>query len=180
MNTTDDVIIKQLKKDQALGVRSLFEVYYASLVVYGERIVKDRNLSEDLVQDFFVRLLSNDYLSNVKASDLRSYLFRSVRNAALSLLQKNDLLRHTSDLLCDHADEDDYDVQDEVRIEVIMSAIEQLPERTRMVVEKVMVDRMKYQEAADVMEISINTVKYLLKDGLKKLRLSLASLKSGE
>nr|WP_290638593.1 sigma-70 family RNA polymerase sigma factor [Labilibaculum sp.] len=49
-------------------------------------------------------------------------------------------------------------------------AIAELPEQSRKVVVCVMVQNMKYQEAADELGVSINTVKTNLKRGVLKLR----------
>ena len=48
--------------------------------------------------------------------------------------------------------------------------MEELPGRTRQVVECVMLRNLKYREVAEELGISINTVKFLLKEGTKRLR----------
>ena len=53
--------------------------------------------------------------------------------------------------------------------ETIVS-IEELPEQTRRAVRAVVVEGRKYREAAELMEVSVNTVKRLLANGLKALR----------
>ena len=59
---------------------------------------------------------------------------------------------------------------DEERMDALLQVVEKLPNRTRLVVEDVMVRNMKYQEVAEELGISVNTVKYLLKEGVKRLR----------
>jgi len=167
---TDEAILKLLRRDKSQGIRCLFDKYYVSLVVFGEQIVKDRNQSEDLVQELFVRLWTHDYLDNVQATDLRSYLFRSIRNSSLTNLKKNDSLKETVDLLDIQLPEDNNFSTNDRKVELALREIEKLPERTRKAIQLVMLERKKYQEVADEMEISVNTVKYLLKEGTKKLR----------
>jgi len=169
----DEIILDVLKSKKNEGVQMLFEQYYLVLVVYAEQLLKDRGQSEDLVQDFFVRLWSQDYLGNVDAKDLRSYLFRSVRNSALTLLKKKDALTTTIDLLELQISEDNGKPYSDERVEQVFKEIANLPDRTRLAVEKVMLERKKYQEAATEMSVTVNTVKYLLKEGMKKLRKNL-------
>ena len=65
---------------------------------------------------------------------------------------------------------------DEERMDAVRQEVERLPERTRQVVEGVMLRGLKYKEAAEELEISINTVKFLLKAGIKRLRERLVSM----
>ena len=65
---------------------------------------------------------------------------------------------------------------DEERMEVVMREVDRLPERTRQVVECVMLRGRKYKETAEELNISINTVKFLLKEGTKRLRERIASM----
>ena len=55
-------------------------------------------------------------------------------------------------------------------IEAIRKAIEELPQKTRMVVMAVVVEGKKYKETAEELGVSVNTVKTLLSGGLKQLR----------
>ena len=64
----------------------------------------------------------------------------------------------------------------EERMDVVMREVERLPERTRQVVECVMLRGLKYKETAEELDISINTVKFALKEGTKRLRERLVSI----
>lgn len=55
-------------------------------------------------------------------------------------------------------------------IKAIRQAIEELPRKTRMVVEAIVVEGKKYKETAEELGVSVNTVKTLLNGGLKQLR----------
>ncbi len=170
---SDEIIKTTYVKNKGDGIRMLFDKYYAALVMYARQMIYDVVSAEDIVQEFFSKLWDSDYLKNIEAEKLRSYLFRSIRNAVITYSKRNDLLRNTSDVSDIIIEEEVISNIDEELIAATKKAIRNLPERTRIAVEKVMVEHMKYQEAADEMGISINTVKYLLKDGLKKLRTEL-------
>ena len=55
-------------------------------------------------------------------------------------------------------------------IDAIREAIQKLPEKTRAVVTAIVVEGKKYKEAAEELEVSVNTIKTLLSTGLKQLR----------
>ncbi len=170
---SDEIIKVTYVKNKGKAIRMLFDKYYPALVVYAQQMIYDAAIAEDIVQEFFSKIWDSDYLNNVESDSLRSYIFRSVRNAVITYSKRKDLLRNTSDLSNLVIPDEIVSNIDEELIEATRKAIENLPERTRIAVEKVMVERLKYQEAADEMGISVNTVKYLLKDGLKKLRAEL-------
>lgn len=112
----------------------------------------------------------------VTASTLGSYLYSAVRNRAISFLQKKDVLRNSQELGVIDISVDVVEDIDEERMDIVMKEVELLPERTRQVVERVMLRGLKYKEAAEELKISINTVKFALKEGTKRLRERLASM----
>ena len=107
---------------------------------------------------------------------LGSYLYSAVRNRAISFLQKKDVLRDSQELGVIDIFVDVVEDIDEERMDIVMKEVELLPERTRQVVERVMLRGLKYKEAAEELKISINTVKFALKEGTKRLRERLASM----
>src|SRR5947209_8750401 len=59
---------------------ALFDAHAAALVLYARQFVADRAAAEDVVHDVFVRLIE---LPRVPV-DAKAWLFRSVRNGAIS------------------------------------------------------------------------------------------------
>ena len=167
-------IIRILKHDKTKGIQLLFDHYYHALVVYADHFLKDQHQAEDIVQEFFVRLWEDDYLQKVPAGGLVSYLFTAVRNACFTARHKKDVLRHSEELVAIEIPVEAFQADDE-RIGRIMQAIGQLPERNREVIECVMLRGLKYKEAADEMNISVNTVKFLLKEATRRLRTTLTA-----
>ena len=66
---------------------------------------------------------------------------------------------------------------DETAIETVLTAVRKLPEKTQRVVQLVMCQGCTYQETANKLDVSINTVKTLLKAGMKELRSELKGYK---
>ncbi len=167
---SDEKILQMLRVNKMNGIHLLFVRYYLPLVLWGEQFLHDRAKAEDVVQDFFVRLWEDNYLWNISPRALSSYLFTAVRNACLTLQNKKDSLYQASKLseveipveaFCEPSDE---------RLAKVLEEVKKLPERTRLVVEKVMLQGKKYKEVAFDLGISVNTVKFLLREGTRKLR----------
>lgn len=169
-NALDARITDTLKKDKTAGIRLIFDRYYMLLVVYAGRFLHDHHRAEDLVQEFFIRLWKDNYLENISPTSLSAYLFTGIRNSSLTALNKKDSLRNTVALSEIEIPTDVFTTIDDERIEKVVYEIEKLPERTRKVVEGVMLKEQKYKEVAEEMNISVNTVKFLLKEGTKRLR----------
>lgn len=176
MYSSDQDILAFMRKDKTIGIQHLFDRYYRPLVLFADEFLKDSSAAEDLVQDFFVKLWEDDYLLKVAEGVLGSYLYSAVRNRAISFLQKKDVLRDSQELGVIDIFVDVVEDIDEERMDIVMKEVELLPERTRQVVERVMLRGLKYKEAAEELKISINTVKFALKEGTKRLRERLASM----
>lgn len=167
---SDTEIIQKFKEDREEGIRILFDRYYRPLVLYADEFMNSLDISEDIVQDFFVRLWEDDYLCEMVPKALSSYLFTSIRNACYTYGHRKDLLKHRVELTgIDIAAECAGEVNSQI-VEQVMKAVRKLPVQTQEVVVRVLMQDMKYQEAADDLHVSINTVKTLLKNGLKMLR----------
>lgn len=171
----NEEIIRALETDKTRGIRLLFERYYHPLVIYGNRILYDRNKAEDTVQEVFVRLWEDNYLRKITASNLASYLFTAVRNTCITHNTRKDILRHPVELFDIDIPVEAFTSVDEERVERVMREIAQLPPRTRQVVECIMLKGLKYKETATELNISVNTVKFLLKEGTQKLRTKLSN-----
>lgn len=76
----------RLRQGDVTAFEFLFHFYYPGLVVYAAQFVSDRDLAEELVQDFFVRLWQK-HTGLLEADSLRNYFFSSVKNSALNFLK---------------------------------------------------------------------------------------------
>lgn len=179
MPQADKNILDLVRRDKVAGIQQLFGRYYRPLVLYADEYLKDQATAEDIVQELFVKLWEEDHLLKIVNTSLGAYLYSAVRNRCYSYVRQKDVLRGTKGL--DYVDipmEWIIDV-DEERLDRVMKEIEELPDRTRQVVECVMLRDLKYREAAEELGISINTVKFLLKEGTKRLRDRLVTLGTG-
>ncbi len=171
---SNNKILQTFKRNRSEGMRMLFGRYYRPLVLYADEFVHSLVLGEDIVQEFFIRLWTDDYLERLSPQALASYLFTSVRNTCYTHIHRKDVWNGRMDL----SDGINIPVEaalnmDQGLVDRIDKAIAQLPDQTRAVVVKVVLEEKKYKEAADELNISINTLKTLLRNGLRSLRTEL-------
>ena len=170
MRKSDRNILDVFMKNRKEGVRMLFDRYYRPLVLYAGSLIDDDTMAEDLVQEFFVRLWEDNYLEHIEEKALCSYLFSSVRNSCYTYMHKKDVLRMrvdytTVEVAAEYTSELNQEIVDRV-----MAVIARMPEQTRKVVNCVLMRDMKYQDTADELQVSLNTVKTLLRNGMRMLR----------
>jgi RNA polymerase sigma-70 factor (ECF subfamily) len=167
---SDEDIIESTRHDKAGGTRKLFERYYLPLLYHAREYLHDREEAEDTVQELFLRLWERDYLANIAApSRLGPYLYTAVKNRCLARGRGKDPLRHAAGIAGLDIP-DTLPAVDEEQATRVTTEMHRLPPRMRQVVECIVIQELKYQETADRLDISINTVKWLLKEGLRRVR----------
>ena len=86
--TDENALMMQVKAGQLDALGDLFENNQIRLFNYFLRMGNNRTLSEDLVQETFMRILA--YRTSFSgASSFRSWLYRIARNAAVDHYRKN-------------------------------------------------------------------------------------------
>ena len=155
---------------KVFSVDELYDRFYDELVLWADTILNDMGEAEDLVQDFFVRLWEKKLNENLEGERVRSYLYVSVRNMAIRKVKDQSRMRRIPDISVVERVWEDEEVTHEDMIDQVLKALDVLPPRSREVLECVHLKNMKYAEVAELLGISVATVKTLLVRSLKTLR----------
>jgi RNA polymerase sigma-70 factor (family 1) len=144
------------------ALQVIFKLFYPSLCVFAERMLHDRPAAEDIVGETMVKLWNRhadfENLQNVKA-----FLFITTRNACLNMLkqmQRESLSKKQLAYLS--TDKEGYILNEIVRMEVlaeIRREIENLPAQCRRIFKMSYYEGKKNQEIAEMLKISVHTVK---------------------
>ena len=164
-----DRILELLRQGDKRGLELLFRSFYRPLVMYALKFVVHQEEAEDIVQEVFYHFIKNNAYRQLTPEALSTYLFRCVKNACLNKIRDQKEFAQAEFLRYDAVEEEAMTVSQEL-IKAIRQAIEELPRKTRMVVEAIVVEGKKYKETAEELGVSVNTVKTLLNGGLKQLR----------
>lgn len=149
-----------------------FDKYYQGLCVYAFRIVKSKSEAEDIVGDFFVRILENRKNIRIESS-VKSYFIRSVHNRCLDYLAHQKVVAsHEFYQLKMMKEEDfhEYPLIDTELKQQIEKAIQNLPDGIRETFILNRFEGLKYQQIADHENISVKTVEYRISKALNLLR----------
>lgn len=169
MFLSDDSILGRLENDER-AFKELVDAYYTPLCVYSVQYTDSLEISEDIVQDFFVRFWEKKLYRAVK-SNLKQYLFNSIRNASVDYLRKYQPLIFTEIEENAYITDVELDGQPpEEQIERLQYHLKQLSPQEYRILMEVVVHNKKYKEVAEELGISVNTVKTHLSHALKYLR----------
>ena len=155
-----ELLLRVAAGDQ-IAFTSLFYRYHQELAAYVLRLTRQLSLTEEIVQDTFVKLwVKREQL--VQVNDFRSWLFAISRNHTFNSLR--DLARKTvqqrtwiSQAIEDVRDEEAPDR--EYYYSLIEEAIGQLSPQQQKVYLLSRRDGLKYEEIAGRLQLSRNTVK---------------------
>ncbi len=144
------------------------------LVDYATAIVGDRSQGEDVVQEAFLRMKSA--AAGRPLEEPAGYLRRVIRNLAIDWLRRTATESRRRDDAADfEAVAEDRPTQEDVvshrdDLRVVMAAMAELPERTRIALEMHRFEGCKLKEIAAHLGISIALAHSLVYEGLEHCR----------
>lgn len=158
------------KANQELRFEEIFKEYSKPMFLYALSFVVSEVEAEDVVQEVFVNFWKDEAYCKINNEVTKTYLFRSVKNNCLNRLEKKDVMRDRVDMIREDIMEEEVQLWNDELFREVEAEIERMPEQTREIIRAVFFKEMKYQEAADYLGVSINTIKTLLKNGMRHLR----------
>jgi len=147
--------------------QSLFQEVYPELVKVALFYLRDLSLAEDIVQEIFVRLWEQGKDLN-RISYLKAYLYQAVKNRCLNDLEHRKVIGKYQEEFIRHSREDEQSPHE--YLHQVRLLLEQLPPKRRVILEMSVSESKSYQEIADQLDISINTVKDHIKKAYAFLR----------
>ena len=175
LNLSEHKLLARLKKGDQSAFKELFDQHYSLLCAIAYHYVKDAAVSETLAEDALLSVWDK-FEELTFTTSLKAYLMRTVRNKSIDYLRSSKIEEsHINiDDVSNHCflpDEELFEKYVLAELEQkIEAAINNLPEECRNVFIMSRYDDRSYQEIADYLNISINTVKYHMKHALNLLR----------
>jgi RNA polymerase sigma-70 factor, ECF subfamily len=166
-------IVEKIKSGDKLAFKHLYENYYADLCRFGLIYVKDRDIAENIVQDFFVQFWIKRESITINSS-IHSYMFSSIRNRSLNYIRDNKKIVNIDENIemidsaitfPDYQNEIDY-----VNLKsAVKEAIEKLPPKCKTIFQLSREENLTYKQIAHNLNISPKTVENQIGIALKKL-----------
>lgn len=154
-------------KDQSFELFFKQNYYRALLLAF--RFMKNEMLAQDIVQEVFLAIWEKRE-TLVFSVTLRPYLFASVKNKCLTWLSM-DHGEMSIDQIKEPVtfDGDEFSEEDE-RLVRLTEGIKKLPPKCKEIFQLIIFERKKYQETAEMLQISLNTVKTQMRIAYNMLR----------
>ena len=156
--------------DENINFDDLFRYNYRPLCLYALHYLHDADLSEDIVQESYAALWDK-LQEGAHILSRKSYLYMMVRNRCLDHLRKKGIPTESLKPYDTYGIIDDDDAQERAQTEARMwTAIDSLPEKCREVFILSKRDGLKYEEIAEELGLSVNTVRNQISKALKVLK----------
>ncbi|MDL2256055.1 RNA polymerase sigma-70 factor [Parabacteroides sp. OttesenSCG-928-G06] len=158
MNKLELQLLKQIKAGDERAFRKLFYMHSGKLFIWAYKMIRNESAAEDIVQDFFLSYWEKREILTFNPSFL-AYAYRSVYNMSLNYLRNNERFVYGYEIVIDliDADVEEEDVQE--LLHLLNKAIDELPERCKRIFVMATLEKKKYAEVADLLGVSVNTVK---------------------
>ncbi len=153
--------------------KALYDLLSAHLHRFSFSIVKSKEVAEEIVSDVFIKIWQiRDRLPEIE--NLKVYLYTITRNFSLNYIQRHYKNSPVSMDALDIEPVIGYGNPEELCISAeiitrLRQAILQLPPQCRLIFQLVKEDGLRYKEAADVLNISVFTVRNQLAIAVQKL-----------
>lgn len=172
---TDQELKALFQKDAEQAIELLFRLYYKKVCQAVYKIIPKEETTEDLAQEVFYELWrKKDYLQI--HTSYAAYLRRAAVNKALNYLRDQKIKLDDSTVVGQlklQAPLSDEKLEAAELQLIIDQAVDQLPERCRLVFVLSRFEQMSYKEIAEQLNISPKTVENQITKALRLLRQTL-------
>ncbi|HTN37024.1 MAG TPA: RNA polymerase sigma-70 factor [Arachidicoccus sp.] len=181
MDQNEEIIILQLKEGLEEAYKYIYNTYYVSLCHIANNYLKDAYQSEIIVGDTIFHLWEIRDSLQVQTT-LLGYLITAVRNRSINYLSSARVKHEVPVSHLYNEDDSEMDayatsrdfaldglLEKELNIE-LERAICALPAECKIVFVKSRFEKKRYEEISQELGISVNTVKYHIKNALRFLR----------
>ncbi|WP_411029285.1 RNA polymerase sigma factor [Spongiimicrobium sp. 3-5] len=167
----------EIKRRNRYAFRKIYDLYYEELVIYASAFLFDMASAEDMVQDVFIHLWERASDIHINTS-LKAYLYSMTRNKALNHLKslkitdKGNYLDLNAVLVSQNEVDSFAEEEQNVMYQKLIKVVDTFPPKMKKVFQLRYFNNCRYNEIADEMDISINTVKIQLKRAKVKIEKS--------
>ena len=163
-------LIARCKAGERSAYHQLYRLYSKSMYNVAYRIVWDEDDASDVLQESFISAFNN--LDHYRGdATFGAWFKRIVINKALNMLKRKKMESLPEDDRWDVPEEEGPDLEyDDLTVERVKRAIEQLPEGYRSVLSLYLIEGYDHQEIGEILGVSESTSKSQLNRAKHKLR----------
>lgn len=169
-------LFEQFKKGSHEAFCDIYKIYYNRLLRFGNIFCNDKHLTENIIQDFFIKMFKNPEKLN-HVINLEVYLFKSIKQNIISELNKETRRTIIRKLVID-LDEKNESVEQKLiheelskeRILWLKSHIDSLPIRQKEIIYLRFYEGLSYDQITQLTSLSNQVARNYVSRALEKLR----------
>lgn len=166
----DYAVVQRAIGGDQVAFRILFDKYRQPLYYHVLKLVRDREIIEDLLQEIFLKAFDNIASFNPDYA-FSTWLYRITTNHSIDFLRKKKLKTLSLDepiqtkdgnMSIEIEDEDsaaDDLVMKKQRAKILKEALDSLPDKYRDIIRMRHIEELSYQEIAELLDLPLGTVK---------------------
>lgn len=156
-----------------MGKSEIFERFfkenYSRFCFYALRYLNDEDACRDIVSSGFEYLWTNYDLKDI--DNWGNYMLSYIHNKCVDALRHETVHKKYADFCLTAASQDSTELNtQEERITLMQGIIDTLPPKTRLVLQECFLNKKKYKEVADELEVSVSAVHKHIMKALRTLR----------
>lgn len=182
----DSVLLMRVRAQDERALEALYDRYGGLVYTLAMRLVGDRALSQEVMQDVFLRCWHGVEQYDQERGRVAAWLMGITRNRAIDLLrgrQHQARLREETTINepPEHGDFVQKDTNEIILLrQVVSDALQSLPIAQRQAIELAYYGGMTQVEIAQRLSTPLGTVKSRMRDGLERLRRELQPLMAAD
>ncbi len=163
-------IVEDCKQNNRKAQMQLYDLYCEAMFSIALRYVKDSFVAEDMTQDAFIKVFKS--IKTFKGEvTIGAWIKRIVINQCIDYLKKKRIeLVSIEEKELTISDDANWAVNEEVTTDIVVSAINSLPEKYKVVLNLYLIEGYDHQEIAQVLKITEVTSRSQLMRGKNKLK----------
>ncbi len=172
--TTVEELLTRVSRQDAVAFRALYDRTAPKLLGIALRILKRRDVAEDVVQDVFVKLWNGSAVFDPVLGSGGAFLATIARNRALDLLRRKSEQVSTDDTefdtLVDLTPSPETTAADRSDLRALLACLDQLADGPRRAILAAYLDGASGEEIASRLKTPIGTIKSWIHRGLAAVR----------
>ena len=156
----------------------LYDLFSADLYRYGYNLVRNKQLVEDCLHELFLHIYNNRHKIG-PTDNIRFYMYRALRRrltdslARLNKLDSEEYIFDRAEFLIQSYETElvDQEAVDRQKV-VVIAELNRLPKRQKEILYLVFMKELSYQQASEVMNITMKSVYNTIHVALSALRIS--------
>lgn len=166
-------LVVALKQQQKIGADALYDMYSGSLMGIIQRVITDREIAEDVLQEGLVKIWNSIQQYDPSKGRLFTWMVNVVRNLSIDKVRSKDYRNHSKNQdLENHVNSIDIRRNSEYKPELmgVKDLLQKLKPEQKIIVELIYFQGYTHVEVAEELAMPLGTVKTRLRMGIIELR----------